>query len=299
MAEYLKPPLTIEHQIDFLKTKDLKIEDETRAASYLSNINFYRLKAYMIPFQYDDGSNKKFKSEVTFDNILNLYIFDRRLRLLVFDAIEKIEVAFRTQIIYHYSINYSSVWYENGNLYKQEEYFSKNLKKIDDEIRRSSEEFIKHYNAKYQSPSRPPAWMSFEVISMGLLSKIFANLKNDNSKKEIINYFHLPNADVLESWMHSITYVRNICAHHSRLWNRVITLKPTLLKNSKKQWLNNKTIPNNRLYAFLCCLIYLLKTITPNTNFADHFKDLHETYPGINLKRMGFPENWQEEPLWQ
>lgn len=219
--------------------------------------------------------------------------------LLVFDIIERVEIAFRTQIIYRYSSAHGAWWYEDPGFYSNNYFYSKNLAKIDEEIDRSNEVFIEHFRNKYSSPERPPAWMTFEVISMGLLSKMYKNLAMTSSKKEIAKHFKVPTPYVLESWMHSLTYVRNICAHHSRLWNRTLTLKPQLLKRSKNTWLSQTDINPNKLYAFLSCCLYLLKTINPNTRFAAHFKDLLAKYPHTNLNAMGFDRKWEEEKLWE
>jgi abortive infection bacteriophage resistance protein len=141
--------------------------------------------------------------------------------------------------------------------------------------------------------------MTIEVLSMGLLSKIFANLKSSKAKKAVADHFKLPTADTLESWMKALSYVRNICAHHGRLWNRVLTIKPQMLKSSKYMWLGNTNVSENRLYVCLSTIIYLLKTVTPSTNFAAGFRNLHQLFPVADLRKMGFPEGWETEALWQ
>lgn len=140
--------------------------------------------------------------------------------------------------------------------------------------------------------------MSFEIASIGLLSKIYRDLKMSACKKLISDHFKLGHPKVLESWIHSLSYVRNICAHHSRLWNRVLTLKPTLPTNTKEQWLINTNIQGNKLYAFLCCLIYMRKVVNPKTSFARKIKKLLLDFPDIDPSRMGFPAGWENEPLW-
>jgi abortive infection bacteriophage resistance protein len=303
MATYLKPALTIEEQVDYLLKKQLEIPDISKPANYLSHINYYRLKAYMIPF-YKAAADikelpKHFRAGITFNDILDLYIFDRKLRLLVFDAIEKIEIALRAQIIYHLSVEYGAEWYNNLALFRDSVYFDAHAEQLKGELDRSSEEFIRHYRKNYDAPEFPPAWMTFEVLSMGLLSKVFANLKSSKAKKAIADHFGLPNAETLESWMKALSYVRNICAHHGRLWNRVLTLKPQMLKSPKAVWLKNQQVSINRLYVCLSTIIYLLRIVTPSTNFAEDFKQLHKNFLIADLHKMGFPEDWENEPLWQ
>lgn len=298
--QFIKPPLKIHDQIALLEARGMSIPDKARAEHYLSNISYYRLRAYMMPFQSPNDPEHNFREGTTFDKVLDLYVFDRELRLLVFDAIERIEVALRTQIIHQFAIIYGSHWFEEPSIYRSNYHYSKNLGKLDDEISRSNEVFIKHYNGKYTNPHRPPAWMSLEVTTMGLLSKIFQNLKDTREKKEIARHFQLGHPKILESWMHSISYVRNICAHHSRLWNRTLTISPTLPKVTRQQWLSsNENVADNKFYAALCCIYYLLKVVNPTTSFREKLVDLIGQYPSLDIAKMGFIEGWSEEPLWK
>ena len=296
--KYSKPALSISEQVELLESRGLTVNDREKAENYLSNISYYRFSAYLLPFQDRNSDGHTFNGGVTFDNVLDLYLFDRELRLLIFDIIERLEIAFRTQIIYQYSHENGAWWYEDPAHFTDNYHYSRSLARIDEEIERSSEVFIEHYKNKYTTPQRPPAWMTFEVISMGLLSKVFRNLENSTAKKKIAKHFMLPNPYILESWMHSMTYVRNLCAHHSRLWNRTLTLKPQLLRKPKSIWLSTNNINPNKLFAFLSCSLYLLKVINPNTRTGAHFRELLNKYPNINLRAMGFPKSWEQEKLW-
>ena len=140
--------------------------------------------------------------------------------------------------------------------------------------------------------------MSLEVSSMGLLSHIFKNLKMSSEKKAIGTHFGI-NPYILESWMQSITFVRNVCAHHGRLWNRVLTLQPTMPKHTQSTWLSNTQFDNTRLYGFLSAVLYLLKIIDPSSTFSQDFQQLLNQFPEMNSARLGFPKNWQQEILWQ
>ena len=164
--KYSKPPLTIAQQIQTLQDRGLIINDIGRAKRYLSFISLYRLRAYTYTYQDNKDSDHPFYKGVTFDRVLNTYLFDRKLRLLIFDAIERIEIALRTQIIYQHSLSYGSHWYEDPKMYHKENLFKRDIKSMDKEISRSNEIFIKHYKYTYSIPKRPPAWMSFEVVSL-------------------------------------------------------------------------------------------------------------------------------------
>jgi abortive infection bacteriophage resistance protein len=142
--------------------------------------------------------------------------------------------------------------------------------------------------------------MAFEVASFGTLSKIYSNLANSDAKKSIARHFGLASPDLLKSWVHSMVYVRNVCAHHSRLWNRRLTLRPELLRKKPKigTWPDSQ-LTNDKIYYFLCCSLFMLRSINPNTRFVTHLKILINRHPNVPLQSMGFPEHWTEETFWQ
>ena len=198
---YGKPPIDIAQQITLLKSRGLSFDDESKAAHYLSNISSYRLRAYTYPFQNNTSPGHPFTRIISFEQIIELYVFDRHLRLLIFDAIEKIEIALRTKIIYNFALTHGSHWHEDITLYRDHNRFIRDINKLYEEIDRSTETFIKHYKSTYTSPKNPPAWMSLEVASMGLLSKLFENLKVCDEKKAVSAAMGLGHPKVLESWM--------------------------------------------------------------------------------------------------
>jgi abortive infection bacteriophage resistance protein len=296
---YTKPALSIQQQIQKLKDRGLTFGDENRAAHYLSNISYYRLRAYTYPFQNNTDPNHPFTQATSFEDIIGLYVFDRRLRILVFNAIEKIEIAIRTKIIYEFSIVNGSHWYENAIMYQNNYYFRGNVLSITNEIDRSKEDFILHYKSTYTNPVAPPAWMSLEVVSMGLLSLVFSNLKELPEKRRVINEFGHVRYDIFISWVHAFVGLRNVCAHHSRLWNRRFTISPTIPYNLPNQFLNNRAIQGNKLYTLMSCMNYILRIISPGNSFVTDLKALLSTSPLIDLHEMGFPADWINEVIWQ
>ncbi len=199
--KYNKLPITIADQIEKLKLRGLKFDDEIQAQHYLSNISYYRLRAYTYPFQDNLQDDQPFNVDITFEQIIDLYVFDRKLRLLIFDAIEKLEIALRTQIIYHFALSHGSHWQLKPELYRDPMRFANHLDSLQKEIDRSNETFIDHYRNKYTNPAEPPSWMSLEVSSMGLLSKIFQNLKKGPEKMAITSHFGLRDVSIIENWI--------------------------------------------------------------------------------------------------
>ncbi len=294
--KYTKPALTISDQINLLESRGLIITDKTKAEKYLANISYYRLSAYMYPFK--NLITDKFVKETVFEDVLNLYLFDRELRLLVFDAIERIEIAFRTQLIYQPAIKSGAFWFEDDKFFDDKNRLTEHLRKLDNEVTQSYEVFITHFFDKYEE-NCPPVWMSFEVVSLGLLSKFYQNLKFSDAKKAIAQHFGLSNPKVFQSWIRSVTYVRNICAHHARLWNRTLTNKPTILLTPSKQWVSGDSQNNEKMYYFLCCLRYMLREVNPEARFVEKLKALFVKYPKTSLNSMGFSANWENDPFWQ
>jgi abortive infection bacteriophage resistance protein len=272
--KYSKPPLSISDQIARLKQRGLTFHDEQKAAHYLSNISYYRLRAYTYPFQDNKDPNHSFIKEISFDDIIELYVFDRRLRILVLNAIEKIEVALRTKIIYEYALAYGSHWFMNTSLYHNPKFYKENQETLQKEINRSTETFIEHYKKNYTSPVLPPAWMSLEVVSMGLLGKLFSNLLRSEVKTKVAKEFGLKKSEHLVSWIHAFVNLRNVCAHHSRLWNRRFTIVPQIPYNTANQFIINKNIYDNKLYAQLCCMNYITQIISPDSSFVADLKNL-------------------------
>lgn len=317
MQTYSKPALSFEQQIELLKNRGLSISDEERAKRHLSNVSYYRLSAYMLPYKIMQPNGivtDYFIKGTIWDDIWNLYKFDRKLRLLVFDAIERIEISLRTQIIYQLSHKYGPHWQNDNNIFKTTvnsktgkiySVYNDIQTHITEQLNANRKiQFIDHYLKKYNNPQTPPSWMSIELLYFSELSKICQGLSNIQDIKDIAAYFGIHNENIFCSWLHTINYVRNICAHHSRLWNHIFAIQPAKYKNPKsgKIWLSKtevETIKSSRLYYFLCIILYMLQTINPDTKFRKHIKDLLDEYPNVNVHNMGFPTNWQEHPLWK
>jgi abortive infection bacteriophage resistance protein len=298
---YTKKPISFQTQVAQLKAKGLTVVNDQNAETILSRISYYRLRAYTYPFQDNTLPNHPFTVSISFEEIIELYKFDGKLRILVFDAIEKVEIALRTQIIYQFAMSYGSHWQTDPNLYRDTARFTKHIGTLQSEIDRSDETFIEHYNTKYSAPSQPPSWMSLEVASMGTLSKIYQNLKKNPEKQAVADSFGLPEINIMENWMFCFSSLRNICAHHGRLWNRRMSAIIKLSYNTKGTFLNKQEVKEvypNKLYAVLCALKYMLDQIDSANGFSSELKELINSCPVGQVKEMGFINNWDKHPLW-
>lgn len=303
-TDYTKKPLTPDEQVARLKQRGLVFDDESEAIAYLFNISYYRLRAYTYPFQENgEGVEHNFtRKDIHFKDIIDLYCFDRRLRSLIFNAIEKIEVAVRTKIIQIYAEStHNSHWYDNESLYRFD--YEDLMKHIEADVNRSNEDFIKHYNSKYNNPPMPPSWMALEVVSFATLSRLFKSLKSDSHKKYITEQFGLKKVEILENWLHAISNLRNCCAHHSRVWNRRFMVSVILPYDTLYPFMDRMTIKQihtNKLFAVLSCVVYILDIISPGSYFKRNLKELLKSDCRLlDLKDMGFPKYWQSLSVWR
>lgn len=265
----------------------------------MSNISFYRLRAYTYPYQDNNDPKHPFTSKISFEEIIQLYVFDRQLRLFILDSIEKIEVSVRTRMIYEFSMKHDSQWFCTDSLFKDADKLTKHLEEIQGELDRSKEDFIQHYNNKYDMSEYPPSWMTLEVVSFGVLSKLYENTNNTcGTKRQLALNYGLKNEKVLENWLQRFSIIRNICAHHSRVWNK--RLSPIELPNKPLfEFPNMHNVLVYKLYAYLVCIKYILNIINPTNSFSERLRALFKKYPIANPKEMGFPKNWESLPFWQ
>jgi abortive infection bacteriophage resistance protein len=305
LIKFNKPALPLGQQLQKWTGRGLKIDNSTLATHYLKVIGYYRFSSYALPFQDGSHPDKNFKPETDFKQLLALYIFDRELRLLVLDAIERIEVAVRANIVNEMCVKHGPHWFvEASNFATGRAHFNhdKFLDKIDEELgipssakvpcRPHNEVFINHYYSKYNEPYLPPAWMVFEVLSLSRMSQVFANLKDASVRNAIASHFGI-DEQVLQNWLHSLSHVRNICAHHRRLWNRKFVIKPIPAKK-----LGHLIPINDRFYCVAVILHYMMGWIAPKSTWHRRLYDLLQTNPMANLHTMGLPQNWHDNPFW-
>ncbi len=297
---YAKPALTFDEQIDQLIARGIQIGDKKLAAEQLSCISYYRLSAYWYPFRLRDGKGQVLNQMIPnteFAEIIALYEFDHQLRILILDAIERVEVAIRTQVTYHLSHTYGAFGHTHAHNFHPQFAHSAWLTNIEDETKRSNDEFIRHYKSKYEGFPTIPLWMLTEVMSLGSLSRLYSGLKNED-KKVVSQHFGVHHKR-LTDWLHTLTYIRNICAHHSRLWNRELAIRPDQVK--EKEWKAPTTPRNDRIFYILLMLRHLLNATNNSHDWTVQIDQLIEPFSKEVKWRaaMGIPENWKKHPIWK
>lgn len=295
-----KPSKSIQEQIALLQSRNMQFRNINDAPHFLSNISYYRLKGYWWELQ-DDKINHHFAPNSYFEDVIDLYNFDRHFRLIVFNAIERIEIALRTKLIYHLSQSHGPHWYFSPSIFEDPKRFTSFLGKINMDMSSSSEEFIvKHFDN--HADEMPESWKALEVLTLGTLSKLYSNLKHQlPEKNKIAEEFGLNNQKYLVSWLLTITVIRNIIAHHGRLWNRVIINKYDWPPTSRNPILSY--IPNNhqrrKIFPILSAIIYMNNEISPGHHIKYELLSLFAQFPDTQLSKMGFPANWKDESLWK
>jgi len=302
-APFNKPSTTIPQQITLLRKRNLSIMDTGLAEHYLLHVGYYRLAGYWQIYQ-NDRINHIFIKGTTIEQIIALYNFDRELRLLLLDAIERIEVSFRSVFSNEMCCNYGPTWYADVQYAFNEKVFSEIMQDIKKELGRSNEEFVKHHDKKYGKENHLPAWKTLQVLSLGTLSKLYGNIHNVvPERRTIAQKYGLPTEAWLHSWMQVVSVLRNYCAHHGRICYRIFSFPPKDMHRPKLPWIK-RTPPtrgqlSQHLYYQLCAVRYLLHTCSPDNNFSSKLKNLISQYPSIEMGRMGFIQDWETEDLWQ
>ena len=297
MAHYSKTYSSPAQLVSLLQSRGLHVENVARTENYLRHIGYYRFSAYLYPLLTIPKENHVFKTGAAFNQALDMYHFDRQLRLLMFNEIEKIEIAVRSAIVNITSRETGNpFWMTDPSCFYDASTFTKTKQLIDAELAKSREDFIEHFRSTYSDPY-PPAWMLAEILPLGVLTRIYDNIKSNQIRKKIAQEFSL-GMPVFNSWMTIITVARNNCGHHARVWNRTFALRVLTQRRMTRLWI---TIPVNQKKAYfsLCIIKYFLNIISPNNDMKAKIDTLLSAYPSIDTAAMGFPRGWENEPLWQ
>lgn len=317
---YAKPYLTVAQQIALLQSRGMTITDVPKASSYLERVGYYRLSGYSYPYREsvtDPASGiltvrDQFKGGTNFPEIVELYVFDKTLRLLMLDVIERIEIALRVQIALQ--IGQYGPWAHldpnqlHGNFSRRPDPKTGQIKhrewmrRVGEAFDQSKEDFAKHFRTKYAGDN-PPIWIAAEAWDFGAMSVLFGGL-NKKDQLAIAQKFNVPTFQSMETWIRAINVTRNICAHHSRLWNRPIVIQPAWPSAAAVPLLGHlvgNTHAQTRIYGIACICGYLLRSISPTSEWCHRFHDHIATFPTskiVGLNSAGFVQGWEKEKLW-
>ena len=270
------------------------MEDRPRALHYLETVGYYRLSGYTLlletPGTFVTNQNgitlyqrtHIFRQGASFEELTDLYDLDRRLRLHILDATERIEVAFRTILSNHMTLKYSDThWYMQAAHFAKKYDHSKLLKQVERETLkrnpRKRNAFCNHYYQTYTSPDLPPVWMVVEQLSMGAWSQVYENLRQSRDKKAIAREFYI-GPEELASWMRSLSYLRNLCAHHARL----LKINYVLLPRTSSAL--PSTINDKEFIIFAAVIHYLLRRVSPSSQWSARTKELLAPFNNLDLE---------------
>lgn len=294
---FTKRALSPDKLLTKLKSQGLAVppSQEAQALAYLRYVGGYRLKGYW--HHLVDLQTKRFPVGCTFTDISNRYEIDREVRATTIKAIERLEVAVRSVMANYLSMKHSPHWFLKSDIFKPTQKWGVGqlIRKIEDEVGRSkSKRFVNHYFKHHDDPYLPPSWSISECVSFGLWSRTYAILRDANDKKAISNRFGVSQSDVFQSWLHTLTVVRNLAAHHGQLINVQLGVAPANYNQKNIRFSEQKSF-----FASATVIQYTLNRIELSHSWKDDLQQIFARYPNIDIADFGFPENWQTSPGWQ
>lgn len=299
---YDKPWLSVADQLARLESRGLRVTDRSAAEAFLGHINYYRFSGYCLAFE---DSRHVFLDGVTFDQVRNACNFDASLRDLCNEALEVIEIDLRTAVAHHFGKTYQAFGHTLPESFHP--MFDKRishrdwLSEIRKEVSRSKEMFIRHFESKYEQFPDLPAWVLTEVMTFGSLARMIRAMHKHDRQKLAAEY--CVSAKVLFSLVLHLNYIRNLCAHHSRLWDRMWSIQADL--PDEPEWQKANKVSNQRLFSSLLLMRVMLRRSPHLVKEPDEWRDRVSNLlqsPPAGAKStflMGLPENWQSHPVWK
>jgi abortive infection bacteriophage resistance protein len=280
----LKQPASYKQQMEKLRARGCAIADEKFCEQALSQLNYYRLSAYFLPFRQADGA---YRPGTNFHTVFKMYEFDMKLRRILFSAIEEIEVCAKAQIAYYHAHKYGADGYLDANNYNSSHSHGKFIAHIEKEKQNNgTAPFVRHHNQKYAGLF--PIWVIMEIFTFGMLSKFYADLLLPDQKHLAKSLFGSVPGNV-KSWLRCCTDLRNICAHYGRLYYRIFSAIPAGFANASAD-------SKRRLFG----AILAAKELYPDKRKWDaevlsEITALTEQYAQVvQLKHIGFPPDWEK-----
>lgn len=282
----------ITEQIELLKSRGLSIPDETKAGNFLLRNNYYRVSGYSLTLRKHDV----FYPKAEFQNIMDIYFFDHEFRHLLMHFIDCIEVSLKSIYAYEFSKVYGPTGYLDASHFTDAVQYKSTIDKIEAQKtqRHPHEAYLKHFIDDLGQDI--PLWAYVDLMTISDISFLY-KISEEPIKKAVASYYGLTKNTghlILGNFMHSMTIIRNLCAHGSRLYNRLFEQKPSLNKKEQSLLIKNRdgTIDNAHLYGF----ILIMKRLLTSEEFAD-FKarlvELTKKYPFVKMRYYGFRNDWE------
>jgi abortive infection bacteriophage resistance protein len=306
--KHTKRVISVPEQIELLRSRGMTISNEEIATEFLNKVSYFKFSAYLKEFEVHPTTHT-FREGTCIEHPIELCLFDSKLRSILFDALEEIELAFKTKLINAITPVHGNNWYEDYNLFNDTEdfKFASYLAKLHEKITnpKTKEKFITHYNNTYKTPEHPPVWMIMEIITLGTTSKMYDAFKDKNLRADVSWHFIEMIDKIFTTWIHHLTYLRNLCAHHCVVWNRLMIVRPRFPTSKKNKFIDDiesmtEEVPQRyaKVYASLCIINYMMIRINRTSAFKEQVLELMNTHPTINIDKMGFTPKWREENLW-
>lgn len=307
--DYAKPFYTLDQQAELLISRGL-LGDKEEIKKRLASVGYYRLSAYWYPYRQWDESGKRISQLLpgtSISQVWNHYVFDRRLRLLLFDAIERIEIAIRSRLAYRLAEATGPFGY--GQLLSES---SLKRVKINDHFRKNHT-FVEHFSQKYRGDMLP-VWMVVGLMEFGTLTELL-HASGPDIKKAVSADIGVSPA-VFLSWCEHLRVVRNACAHHARVWNNIWGVSPKIPRTEREwrmqyadkahKWINDRNSPevsfvrNKTGVSLMICRI-IMRKVAKTSEWKKRVDNLFGNFQkkGINFESMGLPGHWQDHPLWK
>ena len=304
--QYNKPATSIDDQIALLTDRGMICDDQELVRRWLVTVGYYRLSAYWLPFEVPPQPgrtrSKQFAPGTRFEDIVDAYTFDRQLRLLVTEAIERVEIALRSSWTHRMSLDGGPHVHLDNNAFDSGWTHAKRISAMADRVGQSREVFITHYREKYATPYMPPLWAVTELMTLGELSKWVSATANRRIGSSVAKDLGLPTRETLEGVIQAIAYVRNMCAHHARLWNRRFVKRVPNIKRFRSDLaidiIGDQAQPQNYIYNVLVVLARLIVHQSPDSTFPIRVANLVSSRSSDQLAAMGFPDDWKTRPIW-
>jgi len=314
----LKPWRALPDQLALLQARGLAVGHREAALDYLERLGYYRLSGYWYPLRAVDHDASRARGQVVrsdhfvagsrFESVARLYVFDKKLRLLALDALERIEMAVRVDVA-HLLGQRDPLAHENpaclhGNFAKKRIPHGRDagqtqhqlwLNKYETLVQRARKQpFVQHHLQHY---GKLPIWAAVEVLDFGLLSKLFAGMQFAD-QAQIAATYGAPNGLAFAQWLRSLNFIRNVAAHHSRLWNINVVERSAVPPG----W--PAALDNARPFFYFGLMQHLLGVICPRSSWGQRLTDLlaedfpASTNPGLSLKDFGAYEGWSQAAPW-